>query len=230
VVTFGYDHVNYVSINSSQQQPDGSSDNLFVNAGFHVRPEILLGLEAGGGLVRYDQSGASATPDALQWNAGAFGSAQISDYMSVRLDAGYTAYSPDATAGNPTVSESSGLYFQFSLSHRVNQYMDYLLSAGRSTDFAFSGLPESYYFVRLQPNWKFLKKYQLSTPFWWEQGTEVYNQSADYDQYGVGINISRTLTKKLSAALSYQFIKESSSQPGLNYTVNIVSLNLSYQF
>ena len=232
LVTFGYDHVNYVSIGSSQQQqPDGTSENLFANAGMRVHPAVLIGLEAGGGLVSYDQSGAAATtPDASQWNTGVFGSAQISDYMSARLDAGYTVYSPDTSAANPTVSEQSGLYFQFSLSHRVNKFMSYLLSAGRSTDFSFSGQPESYYFVRLQPDWKLFRKYQLSTPIFWQKGTEVYNQAADYDQYGLGVNISRPITKKLSGALTYQFVKESSGQAGLNYMVNIVGLNFSYQF
>ena len=54
--------------------------------------------------------------------------------------------------------------------------------------------------------------------------------AADYDQFGAGINIGRAITKKLSGALAYQFVRESSGQSGLNYTVNIVSLNFSYQF
>jgi hypothetical protein len=75
-----------------------------------------------------------------------------------------------------------------------------------------------------------LKNYTISTPLWWEYGTEVYFQSASYDQYGAGINVGRQITKKLSGSISDQFVKETSGQAGLAYTVNIVSLSLSYQF
>ena len=233
IATFGYDHANYVSLSQGQQQPDAASENLFANAGVRVRPELLVGLEAGGTLFNYSQTSSSnslAQPNAKQWNVGAFGSAQISDFMSVRLDAGYTRYLPDTTSTNSSASDASGFYFQFSLSHRVNKYMDYSISAGRSTDLQSYGQPQTYYFARFQPNWNILNKYQFSTPFSWQEGTQVANNPASYDQYSLGVNVSRSLTQKLSGAISYQFVKETSSQSTLNYTVNIVSLNFSYQF
>jgi hypothetical protein len=46
----------------------------------------------------------------------------------------------------------------------------------------------------------------------------------------VGINLGRQITKKLSGSISYQFVEETSSQAGLNYMVNILGLNFSYQF
>lgn len=230
VVMFGYDHASYISLSQGQQQPDSASDNLFANAGFRVRPELLIGLEAGGALINYDQSNSQTTPNAKQWNTGAFASAQISDYMSVRLDAGYTRYLPDTMSSNSLASDASGFYFQFSLSHRVNQFLNYSMSAGRSTDLQSYGQPQTYYFARFQPNWNILNKYSISTPFSWQEGTQVYNSAADYDQYSLGLNVSRSLTQKLSGGLSYQFVKETSSQSTLNYTVNIVSLNFSYQF
>jgi predicted porin len=233
VVTAGYDHANYMSLSSSQQsQPDGSSDNLHLNAGVRVRPEILVGVEAGGGLTSYDQSGSNVvSPDTLQWNAGVFCQAQISEYMSARLDVGYTVLSPQSTAStNLTVADIADYYFQFSLSHRVNRFLDYTLSAGRSTDFGFYGQAHSHYFARLQPNWNLFRKYQISTPFAWEQGSQTYNQAADYEQFSMGINIGRPITKKLSASISYQFIQETSDQASLNYIVNIVGLSFAYQF
>jgi hypothetical protein len=236
IANAGYDHVNYVSLSNGNgsQQPDSSSDNFFANAGVHVVPEVLLGLEVGGGFINYAQTGTNqfnvilAEPDAAQWNAGAFVSAQISQYISTRLDAGYTEYLPDSTSTNFFSSKGSGFYFQFSLTHQLNQHINYSLSAGRSTDFSSYGQLQQYYFVRLQPNWNFLHKYQLSTPISWQHGTQLANQT--YDQFSIGILLGRQLTRKLSGGLSYQFIKESSNQTSLSYLVNIVSLNLSYQF
>jgi hypothetical protein len=230
VATVGYEHANYMSLGSSQQQPNGASDNVFVNFGARIRPEILAGVEAGGGLVSYDQSASASSPNTMQWYAGVFCQAQITEYMSARLDGGYTMLSPQVTSTNVNASEIAGYYFQFSLSHRVNRFLNYTLSAGRSTDFGFYGQANSHYFARLQPSWNLFRKYQISTPLAWEHGSQTYNQAVDYDQFSMGINLGRQITKKLSGSVSYQFVKETSGQAGLNYMVNIVGLNFSYGF
>jgi hypothetical protein len=234
LIMFGYDHADYLALNSSQGQPDAASENFFLNGGLRPVPEILAGLETGLGLIHYSSSGAANsannTPDATQWNVGAFCTATISDYLDARLDAGYTMFTPDSTSTNYSSSASSGFYLQFLITQRVNQFFNYSLSAGRSIDLEYTGQPYERYTVRWQPNWNFLKKYTISTPLWWEQGTQIYYQANSYDQYGAGINIGRQLTQKLSSSLSYQFVKETSSQQRLNYTDNIVSLSFSYRF
>jgi hypothetical protein len=233
VMMLGYDHGNYLVLKSSGGLPDAASENFFLNGGVRPVPEILTGLEAGFGLIHYSSSGAavsSAPPDATQWNAGAFCTATISEYLDARLDAGYTVFRPDTTSTNFASSAASGFYLQFLLTHRVNRFLNYSLSAGRSIDLQYNGQPYSRYTVRWQPNSSFLRKYAISTPLWWEHGTELYFQTASYDQYGVGINIRRQLTQKLSGGISYQFVKETSGLPDLNYTDNIVSLSFSCQF
>ena len=233
----GYDHLNNISLGSNQQVPDASSENWFLNAGLHFLPQVTAGVESGVGLVSYGRGQSTAKqPDATQWNAGVFCKAQISEYISGRFDAGYTVYAPSAAGGFTNLNSSSDMYFQISVSHQINRFINYSLSAGRSTESSFFGQPYNLYFVNLQPNWNFFRKYQISTPFWWQEGTQLSNRlygqggATAYDQYGAGINISRAITKKLSGTLSYQFIRENSTQSGLNYTVNIVSLNFSYQF
>ena len=233
ILTAGYDHVNYISLGSSQSQPNGQSDNVFMNTGVRLRPEITVGVTAGGSHVTYDQSNSSASPDATQWSVGGFSRLQISEYLSAQLDAGYTDLRPEGTSTNLSTSDNTGMYFDLSLQHRVNRFLTYSLSAGRSQDLQAQGQPYTTYFVRLMPGWNLIKNYSISTPFWWEQGTQIYNQahtSNTYDQYGGGLNVGRQLTQKLSGMVSYQFIKETANQPDLNYTVNIISLNFSYQF
>ena len=233
LVMVGYDHGNYLALDSSQVLPDAASENFFLNGGVRIVPEILAGLEAGGGLIHYSRSGttnSAVTPDATQWNVGAFCTATISDYMDARLDAGYTVFTPDTTSTNFSSAGASGFYLQLLITHRVNRFFNYSLSAGRSIDLYYTGQPYDRYTARWQPNWNFLRKYTISTPLWWEHGTEIYYQAASYDQYGAGIDIRRQLTQKLSSSISYQFVKETSGQPYLNYTDNIVSLNFSYRF
>jgi hypothetical protein len=237
VTQSGYDHVNDISLGSNQQVPDATSDNWFLNAGVQFLPEVTAGVEGGFGLISYGQGQSSSTqPDATQWNAGLFCKAQISGYISGRFDAGYTVYTPSTSGGFTNLSSSASMYFQISASHQVNRFLNYSLSAGRSTESSFFGQPYDIYFMRLQPNWNIFKNYQLSTPFWWQKGTQLSNQlygqggATDYNQYGAGINLGRTITQKLSGTLAYQLVRETSSQSSLNYTVNIVSLSFSYQF
>ncbi|MGA2852735.1 MAG: hypothetical protein ABSE90_01190 [Verrucomicrobiota bacterium] len=231
----GYDHGNNISLGSSQQFPDTTSENWSLYAGVHFLPEITAGVEGGFGLISYDQNQSTAIqPDAMQWNAGMFCKAQISKHISGRLDAGYTVYTTSTTGAFTRSSSMGSMYFQFSVSHQVNRFLNYSLSAGRSTESTSYGQPVDQYFVRLQPSCNIFRKYQLSTPFWWKKGTQLYARGGatgtDYNQYGAGINISHAITQKLSGSLAYQLIRESSGQSSLNYTVNIVSLNFSYQF
>ena len=55
-------------------------------------------------------------------------------------------------------------------------------------------------------------------------------QGETFDQYGPQITLSRPLTAKLSSSLGYQLYWRSSNESGRAYTVNIVSLNLTYTF
>ena len=131
---------------------------------------------------------------------------------------------------------ASGIYFQISIAHRLNQFISYSLSAGRSTESSIFGQPYNLYFARLQPDWKLFEKYSLSTPVFWQKGNQLASQlygsggSSNYTQYGAGFNIGRALTQKLTASLAYQYVRENSTQSGADLPVNIVSLNLSYQF
>jgi hypothetical protein len=240
IANVGFDHVNYVSLSQNSQnqgEPDGASENIFINGGIRVRPELLLGLEAGGSVITYSASSATntlTTPNAVQWSVGTFGSAKISQYIDVRADVGYTVYTPGNTATNLVTSETSGYYCSLSLSHRVNQFLTYTLTAGRSTDLAAYGQPQSYYFARFDPIWNLFQKYTLSTPLWWQQGTSVYGTTAggtsNYQQIGLGLTVSHAITKKLSGSISYRFVQETSDQSALDYTDHIVDLNFSYQF
>lgn len=233
VLTAGYDHGNYISLGSGLTAPDSASDNLSLSAGVHVRPELTVGVEAGGSSVTYSQSGGTSTsyPDTRQWSVGGFGQWQVSQYISTELHAGYSELLPgNNTSTNLSNDTSGGVYFGFSLSHRVNEWLNYSFSADRSQDLQNYGQPYTTDTVRLSPNWNFIRDYTFSTPFWWTHGTQYYFQANTYDQYGGGLNVGRQITQKLSSAFSYLYIQETSDQAGLNYTVNIISLNFTYQF
>lgn len=243
VINFGYDHNNYVFLAQRPGSDNAAEDTVFANAGVRVRPELLVGVEAGGGVIDYSPSGSSSTntdPNLVQWNAGAFGSAQISDHLSIRADVGYSVYSPETTDKAVTKqnsADSSGYYASLSLSHNVSRWLNYTLEAGRVEDLAGYTQLQEYYYARLTPNWNIFRKFSVSTPIRWQQGNWVYSQvvgpggaNQNYDQISLGLTVGRQLTKNISGSISYQYVQESSNTTDLTYTLNNVDLNLSWQF
>ena len=224
VLNFGYDHVDYASLSSSSSQRDGSSELAFTSFGVRLRPDMMLGLVLGGGLISY---GSGFANDARQWSAGGFYSLQFSEYLNGRVDLGYTTYSPDTGGGLP---DSSGIYAQVSLNHRLNRFVSYSLSGGQTVSLSFFGGSYEIDSVNLQFNWNVLRKISVGTTFLFEHGSQLYATQEVFNRVGGGINIGRAITRKLSAGLGYQYLLRSSNQPNADYTVNTVSLNLGYQF
>jgi hypothetical protein len=227
-----YEHANYVGLNSSEQQPPTASEDLLASFGIRFVPQITVGVTGGAGYFHSQQSGEGGSPDATQWSAGGYCNAQISEHLTTRLDAGYTEYLPEDTSTNSAAS--GGFYFDFSVSHAINQYFTYALSAGRSTDLQFSGAPTTHYFARFQPSWNFVRNYTVSVPFSWEKGTQIGGGtgvgSTDFEQFNTGISVSHEFSKRISGVLSYRFIKETSDQADSSYTVNVVGLSVAYRF
>jgi hypothetical protein len=234
IVRAGYDHVNYDTLNGNSQdfggQTSGYSEVFSSSAGYALKPGMLLGVELGGALITYTTT-TTNTPysNANQWNAGGFYDTPVSDYIHFTAHAGYTVYSPESIEAT-TASQFNGMYAQLEITHRLNQYVDYALSGGRTLSVAFAGGTVDRYFARWQANWQVVRKVTLGTSFSFENGTDLYVGGETYDQYGPGISLSRSITEKLSGSLGYQFYLRDSNQPNRNYTVNVVSLNFNYTF
>jgi hypothetical protein len=236
IVRVGYDHVNYESLSggngqNSGGQPSGYSEVFSASAGYALKPGMLLGVELGGSLINYTTTTTNQPySNANQWNVGGFYDTPVSEYIHFTAHAGYTVYSPEAGGAATASSEFSGMYADIDIRHRVNQYMEYTLSGGRTLNIAFYGGTVDQYFVTWQGNWKILQKVTLGTSFSYVHGTDLYTGGETYDQYGPGISLSRPITAKLSTSLGYQFYLRDSNLPDRNYIVNVVSLNLNYAF
>ena len=168
--------------------------------------------------------------NANQWNVGGFYEAPLSEYIHLSAHGGYSVYSPEGSGGTTTISDFSGIYAQLDVTHRVNQYVDYTLSGGRTVSVVFSGGTIDRYFAHWQANWEILRKVTLGTSFSYERGSQVFAGSETYSQYGPGISLSRPLTAKLSSSLGYHLYWRDSNLSGRNYTLSVISLNFNYVF
>jgi hypothetical protein len=237
IVNFGYDHVNYDSLNGGNVQvyggqPSGYSEVFSTSAGYTLKPGMLLGVELGGSLITYTTAPTTYTPytNAKQWNVGGFYDAPLTEYIHVTAHAGYTVYSPESSGAATTSGDFTGIYGQLDITHRVNQYVAYTLSGGRTINGAYYGGSIDRYFARWQANWQILQKVSLGTSFNYENGTELSIGGETYSQYGPGISLSRVITTKLTGSIGYQYYLRDSNVAGRNYTLQVVSLNLNYTF
>ncbi len=235
-VQVGYDHVNYDSLSGGEGQsfggqPSGYSEVFSASAGFALRPEMILGLEVGDSLINYTTT-TTNTPysNANQWNVGGFYDAPFSEYIHLTAHAGYSVYSPEGGGGTMAGGDFSGIYAQLDVTHRINQYMSYTLSGGRTVSVVFSGGTIDRYYANWQANWAILRKVTLGTSFSYEEGSQLFFGAESYSQYGPGITLSRPITAKLTSSLGYQLYWRDSNLAGRNYTLSIVSLNLNYVF
>lgn len=234
LIRFGYDHVNYSTLlgaNENQTgQPDGESEVFSASAGYHLTPAMLTGLELGGSLLTYSDSGTNQFfSDASSWNMGAFVEGQISQYLRGNASFGYTVYTPKAS-GPIGTTDFQGVYAQIELSHRLNRYVDYSLTCGRTVNFAFYGGTVDLAFMRWQARWNLIRQCTLTTSWDFEHGSQLGFEGETFNRYGPGLSLGRAITQKLTASFAYQLYWRESDLPGRDYRDNIVTLNGRYEF
>jgi hypothetical protein len=231
VLKFGYDHLNNVFLRNAQgQNQSAASEEVFsLAAAYALQPQMLLGLEAGAGWINFGNANPGAVGNGLQCNAGPFFQAPITEYLSLNAALGYVSFLPES-GGTTDTGDLNGAYGQLRINHRLNQYVNYSLSAGRNFGFTLFGGATDLYYVNLAANWILVRQISLGTGFLYQHGATGGFTGEDFDQFGPQITLSRVLTPQLSASLNYQLFLRNSDLSDRSYTANIVTLNLSYQF
>jgi hypothetical protein len=231
VVNAGYDHGSSLELTGGQGQPPETLDIFSASTGYMIKPAMLLGLEAGASF-EHNSSTTTNLPytDAFEWNVGPFFQTRVSEYVTFRADAGYVLNSPQSAGSLATATSFSGYFATISIDHRLNRVVEYALSGGKTFSTTLLGGPAETYTANLSVNWHLLRKISLSTAFIYTRGTELILGGETFDQFGPTITLGRTLTKKLSSSIQYQFIDRGSDLATRAYTLDIVSLNLGYQF
>jgi hypothetical protein len=232
LLTLGYEHINYISFNSpaSAAFPDANSEVLSSSAGYRLKPGLLVGLETGATLFRYASSANSQFTDALQCTIGPFVDVQLTEYVTCRAGAGYSAYSTLGENNAALLADDYGLYAHIDLVHQLNRFVDYALSGGKNITFALYGGTVDLSYARLRANWHLVRKFAIATSLSYEHGTVVTPGGETFDRFGPAISLDRLLTPRMTAGLEYQFYERDSNLPGRSYTNNIFIARLVYDF
>lgn len=225
----GYDHLLRQSLTSINTE-NGNQDLFFASAGVRVNSDSKIGVEGTAGIIGYDQNELNG---GVQYSAGLFYNAKLTENISTKLSVGYFLYginSTGITITNNFQSSVDAAYGSVSLTHRVNARLNYSLEGGRQIQTGMFSDTLDLYYVRLQANSDVVRKFPITASFSYENGTETGGEAEKMVRFGYGAGVAHLLTRKLSSSLSYLGYIRDSNLPQGRYVQNLVSLTLTYSF
>lgn len=227
LLTFGYDHRDFIAIKSQFEQLTHSAELFTTTAGFRLQPTLQVGLEVGGGFLDYQRQ---VLQDNQHIAAGPYVIAQVSEYTSVRLGGGYVFYSLDTYGNTALSSQTDAVYFDGSVRQRLGSLITHTLSFGRTVQSGIASDLVDVWRVQDTAMWNLLRKTSLSTTVSYEHAKTSTTQGETLDRYGFGVTLGHTLTKRMSGTLGYQFYLKNSDRANSDYLQNRLVLNLAYTF
>lgn len=228
-ITATYDHLIRYSLDSADRQEDSNQDLFSLLAGADVNSFSQLGMQAGAGLVQYDEDTLNG---GVQYSVGVYYHLRLSQNFSLRADAGYVIDNLDNPGAATTnyQSQVNTFYGSLTLQHRVNQYLTYNLQIGHGLNAGLFSDTLDLYYARLETDLNLIRRWRTRLNFTYENGSETGGIGESFDRYGVGFGLARSLTQNLSLSLDYYFWDRFSDLPDRTYIEDRVLVNLTYNF
>jgi len=227
-LVFGYDHYTFHALTDNFSFLDRSEEQFTFSAAFLLSDATTVGIDAGAAIIDYDED---FNNDGVSLQAGAFYETQISNYLRLRLAAGYQAIDFDTGGSNGDTSDYGGPYANVTIAHRLNAYVTQTLSVGYETRLGLTSNFVELAFVRYSAGWRINRHITLNGDAYYEDS----NESSDFlsekaRRFGTGLGFDYQLTKKLLVGARYQFSVKDSNLPERDYYQNRLALNFTYDF
>jgi hypothetical protein len=229
VLSFGYDHFNFVSSSSTYDYLSRASDFLLLRAVFKVHPAATAGLELSGGPTAYDQKLLS---DNVTASAGGFAEWQATEVIKLLARLGFYQYSFSNEGAAAGSGDQSGYYASLNLSYRPSPKISYSVEGGHEAFMGNSSALTDQYYGTASVNWRLIEHISLSTSVRYETATQPIGPFRDnYDRVSANLRLSCPIKQKLTASLNYRYwLKTSGLSQFLDYEQNCLTLHPAYQF
>ncbi len=228
VATLGYDHYLYVSTNSDLDYLNRNAEILIGSLACNVSNTTWVGIESSFVHDYYDQN---VLNNSNAVTAGAFLETQLSQYMKVRVAAGYQMIDFDHTGSVFDSHDENDYYANILFSHRLNAYITQTLAAGHENQLGVNSNYIRLNYLRHTVTWNIIRNTLISTEFFYEDGTDSGGFLDEHiHRYGGAIAIGYQFTPHDTLGLRYQFIEKDSNVPFRDYTQNRVSFDGTYSF
>ena len=228
VLTFGYDHYNYVSTTDTFSYLDRSAEQLTFSAYFALTSTTGAGIESSVVFNSYDQSFLN---DSVSYSVGPFVETQITNYLKLRAAAGYQFIDFDGGGFVNDASDSSDYYANVLISHRINAAITQTISAGHESQLGVNSNYVALNYVRHTASWNIINSVLLASELFYEDGDDSGGIFSEHIQrYGGALTLGYQLTPHVTLGLRYQYTQKQSDQPLRDYKQNRVSLDGTYSF
>jgi hypothetical protein len=239
----GYSHNDSFSDSTQFQYLNSSSEYFFARGGWRFAEATQAGLEASSSFTSYQLA---TQPGNYSVSFGPYVDWQITQFLHASLRGGPVIYVFDS---QPTPSQGSTLdsyYVGVDLSQQLTDFLSHHLGIQRDVR---QGLNQgSAYIQELVANYSIslalTKRFTLGAGFSYVQGTQpietpinifpfgtfLVQSLENYDRYGATLSATWQATEKLAATLAYNYYLRDSNIKGNGYTVNSLSLNVSFTF
>jgi hypothetical protein len=249
-LTFGYDHYNLWSANDEFSDQDQVIDTIYVRPSYQLTPATRIGLFASYSFINFDSD---TRADSGGIMIGPFIDMQLSDYVTLYIEAGYQSLSFDGTsiydgdfeAGlNPNFEDlsdeqqkqfedsddSNSFYVKAQLTHTPNDIFEHGVTFTKTSELGFGSNFYDLYHLEYGATYRGIKDTEIS-PFLF---AEYYETSGNFSEeawrYGAAIAFRHHFTNSFTVGLDYRFLlKESNIEDG-DYYQNVVFLSAYYRF
>lgn len=249
IISPGFDWFNLWSNQTSNQNLDRRTLTPSLAMTYYITKTLITGLEGVAAITNYNQSQAQTVTNPENtttttvngqnnnnvYQVGPFVNWQISEYITVTGRAGWVwgEFTGNNTPENAAGGNPSTWYLNLGWSHRLNEYLNYQLTASRSTQ--LSAIVGSNFVqvwnVGAGLSWNLIDKLSLTTPFSVQLGQVSGNLYPEqYQQYTAGIGLGYKITEKLGSSLNFTYILKDSDLPNNGYQQWNAAASFNYDF
>lgn len=249
-LAFGYDHYNLWTTAEEFSDQDRSIDTIFLRPSYQLTPATRVGLFTSYSWINFD-SDTRADSGAIL--VGPFVDIQLSDYVTLYVEAGYqgmsfkgtSIYDGDFQAGlSPDFrrlsddqrrvfeesDDSSSWYAKVQLNHTPNDIFEHGLSFTKTTEVGFESNFYDLYHLEYGATYKGIKDTEISPLLF----VEYYETSGSFSEeawrYGAAIGIRHHFSNSFTVGLDYRFLLKESNIEDADYYQNLVFLSAYYRF
>ncbi len=228
VLTFGYDHYTYISTTDTFSYLDRNAEELTFSAYFALTSTTGGGIETAAVYNYYDENFLN---NSVSYSVGPFVETQLTNYLKLRVSAGYQLVNFDGGGAVLDSSDSNDFYANILISHRINAAIFQTLSAGHESQLGVNSNFVALNYVRHTATWNIINRTLLTTELFYEDGDDSGGIFSEHIQrYGGAIALGYQITKHVTLGLRYQYTQKQSDQPGRDYEQNRISLDGTYSF
>lgn len=246
VVTFGYDHYNFISTTDTFEYLNRNADILMGSVSFAATSTTGVGVESSFVFNRYDMD---VLNDSETFSVGAFVETQITSYLKLRVAGGYQKISfdddtvvlgpfldPTAPGGESFVffddrGELDDYYVNLLISHRINSSITHRLSAGHESQLGVNSNYITLNYVRHTATWNIINRTLLSTELFYEDAEDSGGfVDESLERFGGALAVGYQLTQHVTLGARYQYTQKDSNVEFRDYKQNRVSIDGTYSF